>query len=98
MSFVLMAAADRDATWDESKCEQRTFWVALEGRVSQQEGFSVAQPRCWWVPKTGCTLTIGYHLFDTKQEAIDAARKELRKKDEEIRTQLNNLANLEEAR
>ena len=57
--------------------EERRFWSWSDDdyRIREVSGFrcSPDEDSYWWVPELGYTLTVGRHLFSTRQDAARAA-------------------------
>jgi hypothetical protein len=51
--------------------EKREWWVISAGVVRPLVGYSCApvNPRVWWFPELGESLTEGFHIFKTRREA-----------------------------
>jgi hypothetical protein len=52
--------------------ESKEWWSVTEYGVQKVTGFSCGRnnPKLWWCPAVGYTLTENYSLFETEKEAI----------------------------
>lgn len=58
--------------------ESRKWWAVEDTGVRQVTGYICSPDNrdMWWCPQAGYTLTVGHHLFETEQEALQKAIKE----------------------
>lgn len=64
--------------------EERRFWSwgELDYRIVEVSGFAGPNSHedgYWWVPELGASMSVGYHLFASKEEARTAASTRLTK-------------------
>lgn len=65
---------------DHSGRQQRHFWAITEQRtVEEVVGYSTPNKNAWWVPTMGSTLTIGYHIFEEREQALEHCKIKLQK-------------------
>jgi hypothetical protein len=72
---------------------ERRFWAWDDDAMAVVEvsGVSTQEERAWWVPDLGYTLWTGAHLFDTREEAVSAARANLTGEMETLSAALKSL-------
>jgi hypothetical protein len=77
----------------ESVRETRKWWAVTEIGVQEVTGWSCApsNPKVWWCPAAGYSMTEGAHIFPTKPEAIRQAIKELEQDIADSQVILKNL-------
>jgi hypothetical protein len=65
---------------DKTGREIRLWWAVHEGAVVRTKGYSCApaNPKSWWCPGIGFTMTEGFHLFKNKTRAVQRAIAELK--------------------
>ena len=56
----------------------QTWWAVMDDHsVDVVTGYACSNPRMWWCPSIGYTLTEGYHLFKDKESAKARAIQEI---------------------
>lgn len=77
----------------QSERESRRWFYAGDRAVCEVTGLSCApvNPDYWWCPEVGVSACVGYSLFETKTEAIEALRKRLKAERDEVDAALERI-------
>lgn len=60
--------------------KSKEFWGIDDFHmVRRVTGYECPQEDVWWVPQLGYSMTVGYHLFDSKKDAIEKALSDIDK-------------------
>ena len=78
---------------DDSKRESRKWWAVTDTGVRQVTGWSCApdNPKTWWCPEAGYSLTEKFNLFETEKQALNKAIKEARAEADDLQKHLTRL-------
>lgn len=72
--------------------EQKQFYAITEQHgVKYVTGYACPTPNQWWVPELGFSMTVGFHLFDSKELAKEKARQEIQNEIFILKSQLEAL-------